>query len=92
MADKQDKNRHADIWNLLYEYADIRDELEDTLTSIRLLHEEMECAMVDITEELEHLHEHLAKCSERLIRFRNPQHKHNQYMVIKEQGDIPFMD
>lgn len=90
MMDKQDKNRHADIWNLLYEYADIRDELEDTLTSFRLLHEEMECAMVDITEQLEHLYGHLAKCSERLIRFQTPQH--GQYMVIKEQGDIPFMD
>ena len=88
--DKQDKNRHADIWELLYEYADIRDELEDTLASFRLLHEEMECAMVDITEELELLHEHLAKCSERLIRFRNPQR--DQYMIIKEQGGIPFMD
>ena len=90
MVDKQAKNRHTDIWELLYEYADIRDELEDTLTSFRLLHEEMECAMVDITEEMELLHEHLAKCSERLIRFRDPQN--NQYMVVKEQGDIPFMD
>ena len=88
--DKQDKIRHADIWNLLYEYAGIRDELEDTLTSIRLLHEEMECAMIDITEELEQLHGHLAKCSGRLIRFQDPQN--NQYMAVKEQGDIPFMD
>lgn len=90
MTDKKDKIWHADIWNLLYEYADIRDELEDTLTSIRLLYEEMECAMVDITEQLEQLYEHLAKCSGRLIRFRNPQN--DQYMVIEEQGDIPFMD
>ena len=88
--DKQDKIRHADIWNLLYEYADIRDELEDTLTSFRLLHEEMECAMIDITEELEQLHGHLARCSGRLIRFRDPQN--NQYMSVKEQGDVPFMD
>ena len=90
MMDKQDKNRHADIWNLLYEYADIRDELEDTLTSIRLLHEEMECAMVDITDQLEQLYGHLAKCSEKLVRFRSP--RHDQYMVIEEQGDIPFVD
>ena len=74
MMDKQNKIWHADIWDMLYEYADIRDELEDTLTSIRLLHEEMECAMVDITEELEHLHEHLAKCSGKLMRFRKPKH------------------
>lgn len=90
MIDEKDKIWHADIWNLLYEYADIRDELEDTLTSIRLLHEEMECAMVDITDQLEQLYGHLAECSGKLIRFRRPQH--DQYMVIEEQGDIPFVD
>ena len=90
MAEKQDKNRHADIWNLLYEYADIRDELEDALLSFRELHAEIEYAMEDITDELESLQEHLTKCSGKLMRFRNPQH--NQYEVIKEQGDLPFMD
>ena len=90
MADKQDKSRHADIWNLLYEYADIRDELEDALLSFRELHAEIEYAMEDITDELENLQEHLAKCSERLIRFRNP--RHSQYEVTKEQGDLPFIN
>ena len=90
MADKQDKNQHADIWNLLYEYADIRDELEDALLSFRELHAEIEYAMEDITDELESLQEHLTKCSGKLMRFRNPQH--NQYEVIKKQGDLPFMD
>ena len=90
MADKQDKSRHADIWNLLYEYADIRDELEDALLSFGELHAEIEYAMEDITDELENLQEHLAKCSERLIRFRNP--RHSQHEVTKEQGDLPFMN
>lgn len=90
MTDKQDKNRHADIWNLLYEYADIRDELEDALLSFRELHAEIEYAMEDISDELENLQEHLAKCSERLMRFRNP--RHSQCEVVKEQGDLPFMD
>lgn len=90
MADKQDRNRHDDIWNLLYEYADIRDELEDTLLSFQELHAEIEYAMEDITDELESLQEHLVKCSERLMRFRNP--RHSQYEVIKEQSGLPFMD
>ena len=90
MADKQDKTRHADIWNLLYEYADIRDELEDTLTSFQQLHKEIEYAMEDITDELESLQEHLSKCSGKLMRFRNPQR--NQYKIVKEQSDIPFWD
>lgn len=74
MADKQDKGQNANIWNLLYEYADIRDELEDALLSFQELHAEIEYAMEDITEELERLQEHLTKCSERLMRFRNPKH------------------
>lgn len=76
MADKQDKARHADIWNLLYEYADIRDELEDTLTSFQQLYQEIEYAMEDITDELERLQEHLTRCSGKLTRFRNPNHDH----------------
>lgn len=90
MADQQAKKGHDDIWNLLYEYADIRDELEDTLLSFRELYAEIEYAMEDITEELESLEEHLSKCSERLTRFRTP--RHSQHEIIKEQRDLPFMD
>lgn len=90
MVDKQDKKRHNNIWDLLYEYADIRDELEDTLLSFKELHAEIEYAMEEITDELENLQEHLAKCSERLVRFRNP--RHSQYEVIKEQSGLPYID
>ena len=44
----------------------------------------------EITDELENLQEHLAKCSERLVRFRNP--RHSQYEAIKEQSSLPFID
>lgn len=74
MTDKQDKDRITSIFDLLYEYADIRDELEDALLSFRELHADIKYAMEDITDELERLQEHLAKCSERLMRFRNPRH------------------
>lgn len=74
MTDKQDKGRDTSIWDLLYEYADIRDELEDALLSFRELHAEIEYAMEDITDELERLQEHLTKCSGKLMRFRKPKH------------------
>lgn len=74
MTDKQDKNHKTSIWDLLYEYADIRDELEDTLLSFQELHADIEYAMEEITDELECLQEHLGKCSERLMRFRSPRH------------------
>ncbi len=90
MEDKQDRKRHSDIWDLLYEYADIRDELEDTLLSFRELHTEIEYAMDEVTDGLENLQEHLSKCSKKLVRFRTP--RHNQYEAIKEQNGQPFID
>ena len=74
MTNKQDRDHNTSIWDLLNEYADIRDELEDTLLSFQELHADIEYAMDEITDELGNLQEHLAKCSERLMRFRRPRH------------------
>lgn len=82
------QTRHDEIWGLLNDYADIRDELEDALLSFQVLHAEIEFAMQDITAELTALNEHLHTCDSRLIRFRNPGKSH--YEVIKEQCELPF--
>ena len=82
------QTRHDEIWGLLNDYADIRDELEDALLSFQVLHSEIEFAMQDITAELAALNEHLHACDNRLIRFRNPCKSH--YDVIKEQCELPF--
>lgn len=90
MQNKRQKTqtRHDEIWGLLNDYADIRDELEDVLMSFQMLHEEIEFAMQDITEELKALNEHLCTCDGRLMRFRNPGRSH--YEVIKESCELPF--
>ena len=82
------QTRHDEIWGLLNDYADIRDELDDALLSFQMLHAEIEFAMQDITAELATLNEHLHACDSRLIRFRNPSRSH--YEVIKEQFKLPF--
>lgn len=64
--------KEGSVWELLDEYADIRDELEETLQSFQLLHYEMSCTINDICEGIEELEEHLAKCSRRLTRFKGP--------------------
>lgn len=84
MIDPQQK----EIWELLDEYADIWDELEDTLDSFRYLKADMEFALEDITDELNQLQEHLNTCSARLMRFRPPRNR--QYEVIKEPEELPF--
>ncbi len=90
MENKPIRTRHDEIWGLLNEYADIRDELEDALLSFQILQEEIEFAMEDITEELTALNEHLHACDSRLMRFKNPGKSH--YEVIKEQCELPFTD
>lgn len=80
--------QQTEIWGLLEEYADIRDELEDTLDSFGCLKADIELAMEDITDELELLQEHLNTCSAKLMRFRPPRSK--QYEVIKEHEELPF--
>lgn len=81
--------QHAEIWELLNEYADIRDELEDTFDSFHYLKADIETAMDDIADELNQLQEHLNTCSARLMRLR-PSHS-RQYEVIKEQ-ELPFSE
>lgn len=58
------------IFDLLEEYADIRDELEDTMQSFEILGSDIGLALDDIRDELETLQEHLDRCSNSLIRFR----------------------
>ena len=90
MSDKQKDIRHAQIWDLLYTYADIRDSLEDALLSFRELYAEIEYAMSDITDELEALQGRPDECSGKLRRFKNP--GKNQYEVVNEQCELPFED
>jgi len=90
MENKPIRTRHDEIWGLLNEYADIRDELEAALLSFQILQEEIEFAMEDITEELTALNEHLHACDSRLMRFKNP--CRSQYEVVKEQCELPFAD
>lgn len=72
--------KEAGIWELLEEYADIRDELEDALSSFEVLAEDINLAMEEIREELETLQEHFRQCSHSLIRYRGP----------SKPGQLPF--
>lgn len=76
------------IWDLLGEYADIRDGLEDTLQSFQILHYEISCAMDDISDDIGELEGHLAKCRRRLMRFKRP--KHHKYEDDNAQDELPF--
>lgn len=70
MTDTQSKLIHSKIWDLISDYADIRDELEDSLNSIRILYHDIEIAMDDISDELDAVEEHLSRTSRHLKRFR----------------------
>ena len=70
MTGTQAKLIHSSIWDLLSDYADIRDELEGTLDSIRILYGDLELAMEDIADELDAIEEHLSITGRTLKRFR----------------------
>lgn len=58
------------VWDVLNEYGDIRDELEDTLTSFTFMKEELESAMEDIADELEAIERHLKMCDQVFRRYK----------------------
>ena len=66
MTDTQAKVMHSRIWDLLFDYADIREELEDALSSIMTLYEELESAIEDIEN-------HLSATGKTLRRYRGPE-------------------
>ena len=70
MTDTQTKLIHSKIWNLISDYADIRDELEGALESFQILYSDLELAMEDISNELGAIEEHLCTTSRTLKRFR----------------------
>lgn len=70
MTDTQSKLMHSRIWDLISDYADIRDELEDALDSFHILYSDLEIAMEDIAGELDAIEEHLSVTGRTLKRFR----------------------
>ena len=72
MMDSQTKTILSRIWDLISDYADIRDELEGALDSIRILYGDLELAMEDIADELDAIEDHLTVTGRSLKRFRIP--------------------
>lgn len=64
--------KDATVWELLEDYADIRDELDDALQLFEILQFELTSALDDIQDELDNLNSHLEECSSRLRRFKGP--------------------
>ena len=88
MMDAQSKLIHDRIWDLLSDYADIRDELEDAFDSIRFLYEELELALSDIGDELDDIEAHIASVSGSLRKFRcsgSPDNPSSEQQTIKEE-------
>lgn len=71
----------------LYEgFNDIRDELEDAVTSFELLQEDIRLALDDITEELEAVQDHLQKCGRLFRRLSSHRQKDNETQPLAQEG------
>ena len=58
------------LWDVLDNYADVRDELDDVLQSFSMAQYELQCAMDDINGELEAIQGHLAECDRVFRRYK----------------------
>ena len=88
MTDTRAKLMHGQIWDLISDYADIRDELEDALDSIRILYSDLELAMEDISDELDTIEEHLCVTGRTLKRFRVSDH--TPPLKTDEKEELPW--
>lgn len=92
MLDSQAKLMHSKIWDLLHDYADIRDELEDVLCGIRSIYEEIETSLSNIGDELDSIEKHLSSTNHSLVRYKASDHistiKPDHSESTKEEPDI----
>ena len=88
MTDTQAKLIHGRIWDLISDYADIRDELEGALDNIRILYGDLELAMEDIADELDAIEDHLTVTGRSLKRFRIPDN--TSLPEADETEDLPW--
>lgn len=88
MMDSQTKMILSRIWDLISDYADIRDELEGALDSIRILYGDLELAMEDIADELDAIEDHLTVTGRSLKRFRIPDN--TSLPEADETEDLPW--
>ena len=72
MTDTQAKLMHSRIWDLLSDYADIREELVEALSNIRSLYEELEIALYDLSDDLDEIEDHLSATGRSLRKYRGP--------------------
>lgn len=70
MSSSVDRIRHAQIWDLLGQYADIRDQLEDVLSSMQVLQAQFISDLEDLSVDFDELSAQITRCSHSLIRFR----------------------
>jgi len=66
-----DQMRHAQIWDLLGKYADIRDQLEDLFNSLRFLQQNIEMELEALSNDFDELQECITETSKKLCRFKS---------------------
>ena len=94
MISSIDHMRHAQIWDLLDQYADIRDHLEDLLYSMQMLQSQLISDLDDLSDDFDDLTEALSKCSKTLIRFKTVPDPPDEDSLGKSgpEVDLPFPD
>lgn len=70
MLSSIDRMRHSQIWDLLNRYADIREHLEDILSSMQMIQSQMLSDLNDLSADFDDLAGEISSCSQSLVRFQ----------------------
>ena len=62
----------SSLFEFLYDYADIRDELEEAMLTLELIQAELGYAMEELRDEMETVEKHMEASSHCLYRYRKP--------------------
>lgn len=94
MLSSIDRMRHSQIWDLLGQYADIRDHLEDVLYTLQMLQSQLVSDLDGLSDDFDDLTEEIDSCSKNLIRFRKAPDPPDDDFTARsstEEG-LPFLD
>jgi len=89
-----DRMRHAQIWSLLDQYADIREHLEDVFYALQMLQSQLVSDLNDLSADFDDLAQELNNCSKSLIRFKTAPDPPDEDSPGKSgpEVELPFPD
>ena len=83
------KEYRLSIWDVFDEYADVRDDLEDTIAVCQSMKDDLESSMEEISDQLNDIEERLHQCDLIFRRFKRQQRNPMQMETVSIPDEFP---